>query len=69
MTLWDLKQGTSATVESFCAALQGDYRTRLSELGFHPGEQIACVLSPVLVPQSSTVLTIRFIPWMTASPR
>ena len=48
MTLWDLKQGTSATVESFCAALKGDYRTRLSELGFHPGEQIACVLSPSL---------------------
>ena len=69
MTLWDLKQGTSATVESFCAALQGDYRTRLSELGFHPGEHIACVLSPVLAPQSSTGLTIRFIPWMTASPR
>ena len=48
MTLWDLKQGACATVDSFCSALQGEYRTRLSELGFHPGEQIACVLSPSL---------------------
>jgi len=48
MTLWDLKQGASATVAGFSGSLQGDYRTRLSELGFHPGEQIACVLSPNL---------------------
>jgi Fe2+ transport system protein FeoA len=48
MTLWDLQQGATATVDSFGAALQGDYRIRLSELGFHPGEQIACVLSPNL---------------------
>jgi Fe2+ transport system protein FeoA len=48
MTLWDLKQGTSATVDSFCSGLQSEYRTRLSELGFHPGELIACVLSPRL---------------------
>jgi Fe2+ transport system protein FeoA len=48
MTLWDLKQGTSATVHSFVSSLESSYRTRLSELGFHPGENISCVLSPSL---------------------
>jgi Fe2+ transport system protein FeoA len=48
MTLWDLKQGTSATVQSFVSSLESSYRTRLSELGFHPGENISCVLSPSL---------------------
>ena len=48
MTLWDLKQGTSATVQSFVSSLESSYRTRLSELGFHPGELISCVLSPSL---------------------
>ncbi|KRP17978.1 MAG: ferrous iron transport protein A [Porticoccaceae bacterium] len=48
MTLWDLKQGTSATVASFVATLESSYRVRLMELGFHPGETIACVLAPSL---------------------
>ncbi len=46
MTLWDLTQGASARVSRFKSSTQGNYRTRLSELGFHPGELIACVLSP-----------------------
>jgi Fe2+ transport system protein FeoA len=48
MTLWDLRQGSSAKVSSFKANIESSYRTRLTELGFHPGEQIACVLSPSL---------------------
>ena len=48
MTLWDLKQGNSATVHSFTSDLENSYRTRLSELGFHPGENISCVLAPSL---------------------
>ena len=48
MTLWDLTQGASAKVSSFKSNIQSGYRTRLSELGFHPGEHITCVLSPSL---------------------
>lgn len=48
MTLWDLTQGASARVSRFKSSIESGYRTRLSELGFHPGEQIACVLSPSL---------------------
>ena len=48
MTLWDLTHGASAKVSRFKSSIESGYRTRLSELGFHPGEQIACVLSPSL---------------------
>ena len=48
MTLWDLTQGTSATVSAFSASIETSYRTRLSELGFYPGESIACVMAPSL---------------------
>ena len=48
MTLWDLTQGASDKVSRFKSSIESGYRTRLSELGFHPGEQIACVLSPSL---------------------
>lgn len=48
MTLWDLKTGTSAVVSGFKEELDANYRTRLSELGFHPGESINCVLCPSL---------------------
>lgn len=48
MTLWDLTQGTSATVSAFAASIEAGYRTRLSELGFYPGESIACVMAPSL---------------------
>ena len=46
MTLWDLTQGASAKVSRFKSSIESGYRTRLSELGFHPDEQIACVMSP-----------------------
>lgn len=48
MTLWDLTPGASAKVSRFKSSIESGYCTRLSELGFHPGEQIACVLSPSL---------------------
>lgn len=48
LTLWDLKQGDSVTVDNFKPELAPNYRLRLGELGFHPGERVACVLSPGL---------------------
>ena len=48
MTLWDLAQGASAKVSHFSASIESVYRTRLSELGFHPGQQISCVMPPSL---------------------
>lgn len=44
MTLWDLQQGESATVEAFSTKLPTSYATRLGELGFKSGNPIACVL-------------------------
>ena len=48
MTLWDLSQGSSAEVSHYHPSVEENYQTRLSELGFHPGETISCVLSPRL---------------------
>ena len=48
MTLWDIKKGHSAIVSDFKPELDNSYRTRLSELGFFPGELVSCVLSPSL---------------------
>lgn len=48
MTLWDLQQGSASEVASLSDQLQANYRTRLIELGFKPGERITCVLAPRL---------------------
>lgn len=48
MTLWDLTQGTTATVRAFAANMAASHRTRLSDLGFYPGELITCVMAPSL---------------------
>ena len=40
MTLWDLTQGASAKVSRFKADIENGYRTRLSELGFIPGNKL-----------------------------
>ena len=48
MTLWQLKGGDKATVTSYLPDLGENYRVRLSELGFHPGGEITCVLAPGL---------------------
>ena len=48
MTLWQLKRGTRATVTSYLPKLNDGYKMRLAELGFHPGEEITCLLAPGL---------------------
>lgn len=45
-TLWDLKRGESCVITRFDPALPDNYRTRLVELGFHPGSTVACVVAP-----------------------
>ena len=47
-TLWDLKRGESCVITDFDPALPANYRTRLVELGFHPGSTVACVVAPRL---------------------
>jgi Fe2+ transport system protein FeoA len=47
-TLWDLMQGQACLVQGFSQALDENYRVRLMELGFHPGETVTCVQAPRL---------------------
>ena len=45
-SLWDLDQGEKCLVTGFDSELAEDYRVRLMELGFHPGEAVVCVQAP-----------------------
>ena len=47
-SLWDLDQGEACLVAGFSPELGEDYRMRLMELGFHPGERVICMLAPKL---------------------
>jgi Fe2+ transport system protein FeoA len=47
-SLWQLKKGDSCVVTGFDAAMQPRYKTRLTELGFRPGADISCTVSPRL---------------------
>lgn len=47
VSLWSLAQGQCAAIDSFDEALREAYRVRLMELGFHPGEQVSCLRTPV----------------------
>ncbi len=44
--LWHLAPGLQATVVGFEDDLSENYRIRLMEFGFHPGEVVTCLLSP-----------------------
>ena len=44
--LWNLAPGVQATVVGFDDGLSENYRVRLMEFGFHPGEVVTCLLSP-----------------------
>lgn len=46
--LWALDKGQSGAIEGFDEALREEYRIRLMELGFHPGEIVACMQAPAL---------------------
>ncbi len=45
-SLWDLPQGDKCRVQSIQKGLDKDYRKRLRDLGFHPGEIVTCVMAP-----------------------
>lgn len=47
-SLWTLERGTVACILGYGEKLDPAYRTRLAEMGFHPGEQVRCVLRPAL---------------------
>ncbi|PKL94677.1 MAG: ferrous iron transport protein A [Gammaproteobacteria bacterium HGW-Gammaproteobacteria-8] len=46
--LWALGRGAAACIFGYTDQLDPAYRTRLAEMGFHPGEQVRCVLRPAL---------------------
>ena len=48
VTLWTLTRGQSGAIDSFDETLQDEYRIRLMELGFHPGEMVSCLQAPAL---------------------
>ena len=47
-SLWSLRAGDRCRIESYDAALADNYRVRMMELGFHPGEVVTCVQAPAL---------------------
>lgn len=47
-SLWDLPQGSQCRVQGFRCDLDKDYRKRLRDLGFHPGETVTCIMAPKL---------------------
>jgi Fe2+ transport system protein FeoA len=47
-TLWQLRRGESCVIDRFDARLHDTYRTRMVELGFHPGAAVTCVVAPRL---------------------
>ena len=46
ISLWSLRAGDRGRITGFDASLTESYRIRLMELGFHPGETVACLQSP-----------------------
>lgn len=47
-SLWTLRAGDRARITGFSPDMNEAYRSRLMELGFHPGELVHCVQSPGL---------------------
>ena len=46
VSLWSLKAGDWGQISGFDDALAENYRVRLMEMGFHPGEQVSCLQAP-----------------------
>ena len=44
-SLWSLKAGDRCEILGYDNALADNYRNRLMEFGFHPGETVSCVQS------------------------
>jgi Fe2+ transport system protein FeoA len=47
-SLWSLRAGERCRIEGYDDGLAENYRVRMMELGFHPGETVRCVQSPAL---------------------
>ena len=45
-SLWSLQAGDHGHITGYGDALAENYRIRLMELGFHPGEHVYCLQSP-----------------------
>jgi Fe2+ transport system protein FeoA len=45
-TLWSLQAGDTAKIVTFNDELPANYKARLTELGFHPGNEVNCHKSP-----------------------
>ena len=43
LSLWTLKAGDRCEILGYDQALPDNYRIRMMEFGFHPGETVACV--------------------------
>ncbi len=46
ISLWSLKAGDRGRITGFDEALADNYRIRMMELGFHPGELVSCLQAP-----------------------
>jgi len=44
--LWTLEKGQRAVIRGFSGMLEDSYRQRLTEMGFHGGETVTCLLRP-----------------------
>lgn len=44
-TLWTLKAGERCEILGYDQVLPENYRTRIMEFGFHPGETVVCLQS------------------------
>jgi Fe2+ transport system protein FeoA len=47
-SLWSLQAGERCRIQGYDESLAENYRIRMMELGFHPGEIVSCVQSPGL---------------------
>ncbi len=45
-SLWSLKAGDQCEIVGYDNALAEQYKIRLMEFGFHPGERVTCLQSP-----------------------
>ena len=45
VSLWTLKAGERCEILGYDQVLPENYRTRMMEFGFHPGETVVCVQS------------------------
>jgi Fe2+ transport system protein FeoA len=43
LSLWSLKAGDRCEILGYDDALAENYRIRMMEFGFHPGEMVACL--------------------------